>query len=92
MRVFILDIFLRIAIFYSQLIWFLLQDLYLMAKWLKLKEAADYLKMGRSTLYKFVGEGTIPAHKIGREWRFDAEELDKWMKSGRKTSSKASEI
>jgi len=47
-----------------------------MAKWLKLKEAADYLKMGRSTLYKLTRDGKMPAHKAGREWRFDAEELD----------------
>lgn len=42
--------------------------------------------MGRSTLYKLVNKGEIPAHKAGREWRFDAEELDEWMKSGKSTS------
>jgi excisionase family DNA binding protein len=26
-------------------------------------------------------EGGIPAHKYGRVWRFDQEELDGWMKS-----------
>jgi len=59
-----------------------------MAKWLKLKEAANYLKMGRSTLYKLANKGEIPAHKAGREWRFDAEELDKWMKSDNLTLPK----
>jgi len=34
-----------------------------MAKWLKLNETAEYTKMGRSTLYKTVNEGRIPAHK-----------------------------
>jgi len=59
-----------------------------MARWLKLKEAAEYLKMGRSTLYKLAKEGKMPAHKAGREWRFDAEELDKWMKAGKLAHSK----
>jgi len=54
-----------------------------MAKWLKLKEAADHLRMGRSTLYKLANENNIPAHKAGREWRFDADELDEWLKSGK---------
>ncbi len=54
-----------------------------MTKWLTLKEAAKYLKMGRSTFYKLVRESRIPAHKAGREWRFDAEELDEWLKSGK---------
>ena len=51
-----------------------------MTKWLKLKEAADHLKMGRSTIYKLANEGGIPAHKAGREWHLDVEELDQWMK------------
>ena len=54
-----------------------------MTKWLKLKEAAEHLKMGRSTIYKLANEGGIPAHKAGREWRFDADELDDWLKSGK---------
>ena len=54
-----------------------------MTKWLTLKGAARYLKMGRSTLYKMLRESRIPAHKVGREWRFDAAELDEWLKSGK---------
>jgi excisionase family DNA binding protein len=34
-----------------------------------MKEAAEYLKMGRSTIYKLLREGNLPAHKVGREWR-----------------------
>lgn len=54
-----------------------------MTKWLTLKEAAEYLKMGRSTLYKLVRQNRVPVHKAGREWRFDAAELDEWLKSGK---------
>ena len=54
-----------------------------MTEWLTLKEAAEYLKMGKSTVYKLVRESRIPAHKAGREWRFDAAELDEWLKSGK---------
>lgn len=53
------------------------------AKWLKLKEAAEHLKMGRSTIYRLSNEGGVPAHKAGREWRFDAAELDDLLKSDR---------
>ena len=51
-------------------------------KWLTVIEAAEYLKMGRSTIYKLAQEGKLPAHKVGRQWRFDAKELDTWIKSG----------
>ena len=51
-----------------------------MISWLTLEEAAQYLKMGKSTLYDLARKEKIPAHKMGREWRFDAEELDRWLK------------
>ena len=54
-----------------------------MTNWLTLEEAAQYLKMGKSTLYDLARKGKVPAHKMGRAWRFDAEELDDWMKQGR---------
>ena len=43
-------------------------------KWLTVIEAAEYLKLGRSTVYRLVREGKLPAHKFGRHWRFDAAE------------------
>lgn len=51
--------------------------------WLTVEEAAQYLKLGRSTVYRLAQEGKLPAHKFGRQWRFDAAELDEWMKSGK---------
>ncbi len=52
-------------------------------RWLTVIEAAQYLKMGRSTVYKLAQEGKLPTHKVGRQWRFDAKELDEWVKSGK---------
>jgi len=54
-----------------------------MTNWLTVEEAAKYLKMGKSTLYDLARKGNIPAHKMGREWRFDAEELYEWLKAGK---------
>ncbi len=51
-----------------------------MAEWLTLDELAVYLKRGRSTLYKMAREGEIPSTKIGREWRFDKDEIDEWIR------------
>ena len=59
-----------------------------MTTWLTLYEAANYLKMGKSTIYKLAREGNIPAHRAGRIWRFDAAELDEWMKQGVNSLSK----
>jgi len=54
-----------------------------MATWLTLEEAAKHLKIGKSTIYRLAREGDLPAHRMGRRWRFDAEELDKWLKAGK---------
>ena len=42
-------------------------------------EISDYLKIPRSTIYKLVREGKIPAQKIGRHWRFRKEAIDHWL-------------
>ena len=46
---------------------------------LNVDELADYLKIPRSTIYKLVREGKIPAQKIGRHWRFRKETIDHWL-------------
>jgi len=52
-------------------------------KWLTLKELAEYLKFSRSKLYKMVQGNDIPASKVASQWRFDRNEIDKWMKDKR---------
>ena len=57
-----------------------------MTTWLTLEEAAKHLKIGKSTIYRLAREGDLPAHRMGRVWRFDAEELDDFLKSGKLAS------
>lgn len=54
-------------------------------KWLTMEELAAYLKMSRTKLYAMTQKGEIPASKIGNQWRFDRDEIDKWMKQQRNT-------
>jgi excisionase family DNA binding protein len=46
---------------------------------LTIDELAAYLKISKSTLYKLVREGKIPAQKIGRHWRFRKKVIDQWL-------------
>jgi len=48
-------------------------------KWLTIEELAEYLKMGRTKLYRMAQDGDIPASKVGNQWRFDRERIDAWM-------------
>jgi len=51
-----------------------------MDKWLTLEQIAEYLQMSTSSIYKMAQTGKIPAYKVGRQWRFKKEEIDRWIK------------
>lgn len=44
--------------------------------YLDFNETVHYLKTTSSTLYKWLQAGKLPAHKLGRQWRFSRSELD----------------
>ena len=44
-----------------------------------LREASEYLGISPDTLYKYLGEKSIPAFKLGNRWRFKKDLLDRWM-------------
>lgn len=62
-----------------------------MTIWLTLQKAAKHLMMGKVAIYKLAHERNIPAHRASRIWRFDAAELDEWMKQGRMVAGSTSE-
>ena len=43
------------------------------------EEVAKYLKMKPQTIYNWAQKGTIPAAKIGKEWRFRKDIIDAWF-------------
>ena len=47
------------------------------------KELSEYLKLDRMTIYKMLKEETIPAYRIGHQWRFFREDIDAWIRSNR---------
>jgi len=54
--------------------------------WISIEDAAEYLDIKIVTLrdwIKKIDENGIPAHKIGRQWKFKISELDEWVKSGK---------
>jgi excisionase family DNA binding protein len=45
---------------------------------LTVAELSDYLRVHRSTIYRLVRSGNLPGFRIGSDWRFNVEEIDKW--------------
>lgn len=46
---------------------------------LTLDETAAYLKLHRSTVYRLLRRRSIPAFKIGSDWRFREQDLELWI-------------
>lgn len=53
---------------------------------LTVSEAAELLRIPRSSVYKLAQQGKIPAQKVGRHWRFHRETLLNWV-AGQSSSS-----
>ena len=53
-------------------------------KWINTDEAAEYLGVKATTIREWIKKNNgIPAHKIGRLWKFKKDELDEWVKRGK---------
>ena len=51
--------------------------------WIGIDEAASHLGVTKETVRNFLRKANIPAHKIGKKWKFKISELDEWVKSGK---------
>lgn len=53
-------------------------------KWIGIEEAANYLSVNKDTIRNWIKKNNgVPAHKIGKLWKFKKSKLDQWIKSGR---------
>ena len=48
---------------------------------LTLKEAAEYLRVSRQTVYNMIKDRRIKAYKVGREWRFFRSDIMEYLES-----------
>ena len=60
-----------------------------MPELLTANEAAAFLKLHSDTVKRKAREGELPAAKIGRQWRFDVDELREWLRNGGTASERA---
>jgi excisionase family DNA binding protein len=56
-------------------------------RWLSVEEIAAHLGVKRDTIYKWISRRHMPAHKVGRLWKFRVLEVDDWVCSGKATSA-----
>jgi len=49
---------------------------------LTIEEAADFLRIGKRSVYKLAKTGKIPAKMVLNKWRFDRDSLREWVRQG----------
>ena len=52
-------------------------------RWLSVQEIATHLGVKTETVYVWVSKKRMPAHKVGRLWKFKVSEVDAWVHSGK---------
>ncbi|WP_294831520.1 AlpA family transcriptional regulator [uncultured Lactobacillus sp.] len=52
-------------------------------RWIGIDELSQYLGVSKDTIRNWIKKtSNIPAHKIGKKWKFKISEIDNWVKSG----------
>ena len=54
---------------------------------LTIKELAKYLNVTERTIYNLLERGELPGFKVGANWRFRKEDIDKWIEENKKRTS-----
>lgn len=54
--------------------------------WLSVEEIAAHLGVSKETVYRWLEKGRIPAHRVGKLWKFKTAEVDEWVRSGGATN------
>jgi excisionase family DNA binding protein len=48
------------------------------SKVLTVREVSAYLRVHPSTVYRLLKQNKIPAFRMGSDWRFNIEAIDRW--------------
>lgn len=50
--------------------------------WVSVDQVAEHLGVVRDSIYRWIDTKGLPAHKIGRLWKFKLSEVDDWVRGG----------
>lgn len=50
-----------------------------MAELLTTQQVQNLLKVDRTTIYRMVESGKLPAVRVGKQWRFDPSQIERWL-------------
>ena len=51
--------------------------------WVKVETVAAHLGVAKDTVYRWMQARALPAHRVGRLWKFKVSEIDAWVRDGK---------
>ena len=56
------------------------EDFLLAIRWMTVKQVSVYLQISVAKVYQMAQDGEIPCCRLGQQWRFEREEIDRWLR------------
>jgi excisionase family DNA binding protein len=50
--------------------------------WVTAERVAEHLGVAKDTVYRWREHKSLPAHRVGRLWKFRLSEVDEWVRGG----------
>jgi excisionase family DNA binding protein len=50
--------------------------------WTSVDDVARHLGVAKDSIYRWIDRRGLPAHRIGRLWKFKISEVDAWVRAG----------
>ncbi|MCU5787655.1 helix-turn-helix domain-containing protein [Alloalcanivorax marinus] len=51
-------------------------------RWLSVDEISKHLGVSSDTVYRWIDKNSMPAHRMGRFWKFKKDDVDEWVRNG----------
>ena len=50
--------------------------------WVSVDDIATHLGVAKDSIYRWIDKRNLPAHRVGRLWKFKVSEVDEWVRAG----------
>lgn len=50
--------------------------------WVSVEDVAEHLGVAKDSVYRWIERKRLPAHRIGRLWKFKLTDVDEWVRAG----------
>jgi excisionase family DNA binding protein len=52
------------------------------SRWVGVEDVAKHLGVNKDSVYRWIDKMGLPAHRVGRLFRFKLSEVDEWVRAG----------